>query len=156
MIRIDIPGYRTLTLDHLVLDFNGTLAVDGHLAEGVRERLTALSEQLDVHVLTADTFGRVSGEMAEIPCRVSILSPEAQDHAKRAYVEELGADRVAAMGNGRNDRRMLAAAALGVAVLLEEGVSVETLTAADVACRGIVSALDLLTHPLRLVASLRS
>ncbi len=156
MIRIDIPGYRTLTLEYLVLDFNGTLAVDGCLAEGVGQRLTALTERLDVHILTADTFGRVVGEMEGIPCRVSILPPEAQDQAKRAYVEELGADRVVAMGNGRNDHRMITAAALGVAVLMDEGVAVETLTVADVVCPGIIPALDLLTHPLRLVATLRS
>jgi soluble P-type ATPase len=51
---------------------------------------------------------------------------------------------------------MLAASALGVAVLLEEGASSLSLSAADVVCRDILSALDLLTHPLRLTATLRA
>ena len=59
------------------------------------------------------------------------------------------------MGNGRNDRLMLKEAALGVAVMLAEGVFTETLTAADVVCRDILDALNLLTNPLRLVATLR-
>lgn len=37
----------------------------------------------------------------------------------------------------------------------EEGAAVEALLAADVAARNIVDALELLTHPLRLKATLR-
>jgi soluble P-type ATPase len=51
---------------------------------------------------------------------------------------------------------MLQAAELGIAVILREGAAVETLTAADIVCRGIVPALELLSHPLRLTATLRS
>ena len=63
MIEIDIPGYKKLTLTHLVLDFNGTLACDGTLLPGVADRLNALSEKLTVVVLTADTFGKAAGEL---------------------------------------------------------------------------------------------
>jgi len=31
MIEIAIPGYRNLQFKHLVLDYNGTLAVDAEL-----------------------------------------------------------------------------------------------------------------------------
>lgn len=31
MIEIDIPGFRLLKLNHLVLDYNGTLALDSLL-----------------------------------------------------------------------------------------------------------------------------
>jgi len=60
MISIDIPGYKTLRLKYLVLDYNGTLAVDGLLLPGVVKQLNALSERLKVHVVTADTFGAVT------------------------------------------------------------------------------------------------
>jgi soluble P-type ATPase len=75
---------------------------------------------------------------------------------KLDYVKALGADRTACMGNGRNDRLMLKEAALGVAVILDEGIAVETLNSADVVCTSILSALELLTNPLRLTATLRS
>ena len=52
MIEIDIPGFRKLTLEHLVLDYNGTIAFDGDLVPGVAERLTLLSETIALHVLT--------------------------------------------------------------------------------------------------------
>jgi soluble P-type ATPase len=51
---------------------------------------------------------------------------------------------------------MLKATALGIAVILEEGASRDTLLAADVVCSRIVSALELLRNPLRLTATLRS
>jgi soluble P-type ATPase len=63
------------------------------------------------------------------------------------------------VGNGRNDQLMLKEAALGIAVILEEGAAAATLNAtlnaADVVCTHIVSALELLTNPLRLMATLR-
>lgn len=34
MVEIDIPGFRTLRLEHLVLDVNGTLALAGGLLAG--------------------------------------------------------------------------------------------------------------------------
>ncbi len=50
---------------------------------------------------------------------------------------------------------MLAAAALGIAVPGPEGAAAVTLAAADVVAPDILVALDLLTHPQRLVATLR-
>ncbi len=60
-----------------------------------------------------------------------------------------------AIGNGRNDRLMLAAAALGIVIIGEEGAAVQTVLASRVACHDILSALDLLRQPQRLVATLR-
>ena len=76
MMRIDIPGGGSLRLEHLVLDFNGTLACDGELLPGVVERLQRLSESMRIHVVTADTFGRASEQLAGVPCLLSILSAQ--------------------------------------------------------------------------------
>lgn len=156
MIEIAIPGYRKLQFRHMVLDYNGTLAVDGELLPDVKDVLIGLSEELQVHILTADTFGKVRSRVAGIPCEVSILPVESQDTGKLEYVKSLGAGYTVCMGNGRNDRLMLKEAALGIVVILEEGAALETLLAADVVCTGILSALELLTNPLRLTATLRS
>lgn len=156
MIQIAIPGHKDLHLEHLVLDYNGTLAVDGQLIGGAAERLTTLAEQVQIHVLTADTFGQVKSAVTDIPCRVSVLPPGQQAEGKLAYVQQLGVERVVCIGNGRNDRLMLAAAALGIAVIQAEGIAVHTMAAADVVAIDILTALDLLVNPLRLVATLRS
>ncbi len=156
MITVDIPGYRPLELAHLVMDYNGTLAVDGEIEPGVTQALETLSPQMSIHVVTADTFGLAADRLAGCPVQLSVLSPGDQDVAKRNYVDALGAENTVAIGNGRNDRLMLQHAGLGIAVILDEGAAFETLAAADVVCRGIIPALELLVHPLRLMATMRS
>ena len=156
MLRSVIPGFGTLELEHLVLDYNGTLACDGVLIDGVRGRLEHLAQDLRVHVVTADTFGKARQALAGLPCGLTVLPVENQDAGKLAYVERLGAERCACIGNGRNDRLMLKAAALGIAVIGREGSAAETLAAAQVVATHINDALDLLLNPLRLTATLRS
>lgn len=156
MINLSIPGHDDLHLDYLVLDYNGTLAIDGHLIAGVRTALDRLKDSVHIHVLTADTFGKAGDGLEGIDCRLSILPPGRQDVGKFEYVKQLGSGLTAAVGNGRNDCLMLAEAALGIAVVQKEGAAVETIRSADVICTDIVSALELLHHPLRLAATLRS
>lgn len=155
VIEVEIPGYGTLHIEHLVLDYNGTLAVDGTLLPGVREALTRLAGHVHVHVVTADTFGLARENLADLPCTLLVLPPAGQTEAKRDYVRQLGSATVAAVGNGRNDRLMLQEAALGIAVVQGEGAAVETLLAARVVCPDIVHALELLFYTLRLKATLR-
>jgi len=156
MIEIKIPGYKTLALEHLVLDYNGTLAFDGALIGGAKESLAELSQMLTIHVITADTFGSVKKAVADIDCHLALIPLDRQDVAKLEYVKKLGSEKTVSMGNGANDRLMLKASALGVAVLQGEGAAFETLASADVVCTDIQSALSLLSHPLRLIATLRS
>ena len=42
-MRIEIPGYKVLTLDYLVLDYNGTIATDGKIPEDVKEKIRCLA-----------------------------------------------------------------------------------------------------------------
>lgn len=156
MIEIAIPGGKTLRLEHLVMDYSGTLACDGELVMGATERLIALAPHLTLHVITADTFGKVAAAMHGLPCTVCILSQADHTQAKMAYVTELGQDNTACIGNGRNDKLMLQAAALGIAVVGPEGAALDAINAADVVAPNILAALDLLLRPLRLVAALRT
>lgn len=154
MLRVEAPGWRTLELEHLVLDLNGTLALDGALAPGVRRAVEALARRLTCHLVTADTFGTAAGLLGEA-ARLAIISPGGEAEQKRALVAGLGADRVAALGNGANDAAMLAEAALGIAVLGPEGLAPAVLLAADVLAPGPLEALELLLRPERLKATLR-
>jgi len=156
MLSITVPGFGSVTLENLVLDYNGTLAVDGVLLPGVKAALNTLAAQLSVYVVTADTFGKAAGGLEGVNCRLTVLEPGRQDQAKVNFVNRLGANRTASIGNGRNDALMLAASALGIVVILAEGASTVSLNAADIVCTDIVSALELLVHPLRLTATLRT
>jgi P-type E1-E2 ATPase len=160
MIEIDVPGYKTFRLQHLVLDVNGTLALDGALLPGVAERLVALKGELEIHLITADTHGRQKEIDRQLGLVAVILPPPSpagsQREAKGAFVQQLGPEGVVAIGNGNNDAGMIEAAALGVAVLGPEGLATRALRAADVVCASINDALDLLLCPDRLRATLRS
>lgn len=156
MLDIDVPGYRHLRLSHLVLDFNGTIACDGKLIEGLERKIHKLSEQLSIHVITADTHGFAAKQLAHLQCDLKILRKSQQDEEKADFVRELGANQVLAIGNGRNDRKMLEIAEIGVAVISPEALCVESLLAADIVTHDIFSAFDLLLKPLRLIATLRS
>jgi len=156
MIDLAIPGFGRLELAHLVCDYNGTLAQDGVLVPEVRERLAALSARLRIHVVTGDTFGTVRNAVAGLGCTLVVLPEAQQAEAKRRYIETLNAESVVAIGNGRNDRQMLEAVALGIGVLGGEGSAVETLAACTLVVKDVRDALDLLDHPTRLTATLRA
>jgi len=156
MINVDIPGFGKLALGHLVLDYNGTLALDGRLLPGVAEVLRDLTRCMRVHVVTADTFGMASAELAGLPVELTITPVDNQADAKLQFVSALGVDKVVAIGNGRNDHKMLGAAALGIALIQREGSATEALAVANLTCTSVLDTLELLRNPTRLVATLRS
>lgn len=152
---ISIPGYDNKTFTDLVLDYNGTLAVDGVVKEGVLERLKKLSEVLKIHVVTGDTHGNVKKQLAGYPCNIHIISKSNQTIEKKEYLNNLNSNETIAIGNGRNDSEMLKKAGLGIALLQEEGLFCKTLLSADVVYKEITNVLDALLKENRLKATLR-
>lgn len=136
----------------LVLDFNGTLSVDGTLLPGVADRLRNLTKIIRVSVLTADTFEKAADQLGSLPVEMSFVRTGTD---KADIVRRLGPEQVIAIGNGRNDVAMMSAAGLSVAVIGPEGASSELLRVADVVVTDIHHALDLIVRPMRLKAVLR-
>jgi P-type E1-E2 ATPase len=155
MIEVDVPGFKTVRLQHLVLDVNGTIAKDGNLIEGVAELLGELRNKIHVHLVTADTHGRQETIDRRLQLAATIIPPKNQRQAKLDYVERLGPEGVAAVGNGANDAAMLETAELGILVVGPEGAAVESLVKAKVVVTDIRTALELLLFPKRLIATLR-
>lgn len=137
------------------MDVNGTLAVDGILMDGVARRIANLRDRLTVHLLTADTHGGQAAIDHLLNLQAVRIQRGDEAGQKAAYVRQLGAEHVAAIGQGANDASMLAAAALGICVMSIEGLAVEALNSSDLLMPDILSALDLFDRPLRLIASLR-
>lgn len=155
MIELDIPPYGNLQFEHLVTDVNGTLAIDGLLIEGIAKRIASIRDRLTVHLLTADTHGRQSVIDQQLNLTATRLSAGNEQEQKKLFVENLGADKVIAIGQGANDAAMLKAAALGICVMSAEGAASETIMSADIVVPNIQTAFDLLDKPLRIVATLR-
>lgn len=155
MIKFSVPGSGEYEIEHLVMDVNGTLAVDGQLMDGVAEKVASLKNHLTVHLLTADTHGKQVIIDKQLGLTAVRIAPGGESIQKAEYIRKLGSDKVAAIGQGANDAKMLEAARLGMCVMSVEGVAKETLLAADLIAPDTLSALELLEKPLRIVASLR-
>jgi len=150
-VNLDMPG-GPVTFSHMVLDFTGTLSLDGTLLPGVAERLRHLAVDLHIIVMTADTFGTAVSELKDLPVEVRVIRDGKE---KAEAVRAMGGDVVVAIGNGRNDAPMMEVAGLAVAVMGPEGAAAALLASADLVTRDIGEALDLIVHPLRLKATLR-
>lgn len=155
MIQVKIPGQDTLDLEILVLDFNGTLAIDGKMLESVKRDLVRLSPNLKIHILTADTYGTVEHQCQGLPVQVIVLKSMDHTTEKADYLLRFKGQDIIAIGNGTNDHLMLKRAHLGIAVIGFEGASMPTLLSADVVVNKIEDALGLLIEPRRLKATLR-
>lgn len=156
MITAEIPGWGNLEIKNLVLDFNGTIATDGRLIEGVAPLLCEIRQKdVNIYVITADTNGTVRKECEGLPVEVMTYDSGTVAVNKMALVAKLGALQTACIGNGRNDTKMFAASALSVAVIGQEGTFTKAAMQADILTVDILSALSLFTKTNRLKATLR-
>lgn len=152
---IEIPGYKKLDLDYLILDYNGTIAVDGLVPEDMRKRLWKLAEKFKIYVVTADTHGNAKAECKDLPVEIRTFPSADAARAKEEIVERLGAGRCICVGNGRNDVLMCRIAGLAVAVMDAEGMYGRLAAEADVCVRSMQEGMDLLMNEKRLIATLR-
>ncbi|CAD7769518.1 hypothetical protein BLFGPEAP_00169 [Candidatus Methanoperedenaceae archaeon GB50] len=68
-LNISIPGWGQLDIKYLILDLNGTLALDGKLLPGVKKRLKHLSTIFErIFILTADTLWHSSTSFSKFAC----------------------------------------------------------------------------------------
>ncbi|SFV69677.1 HAD family hydrolase, a [hydrothermal vent metagenome] len=152
---IEIPHFKNLEIENILFDYNGTLATDGHLKPKTGLLLKEVCQSYRVYVITADTFGTVKEALKAFDLEVLILSSVDHTREKAAFLASLGTERTVTLGNGNNDAKMIKDAVLSIAILGDEGCSTETLSASDIVCKDIGSAMELLLSPKRLIATLR-
>ncbi|MCR4435959.1 MAG: ATPase P [Clostridiales bacterium] len=155
MLRLTIPGRSELYVENVVFDFNGTLATDGKLSPSVREKIARLKAELNVFILSSDTYGTVAKECRDLGVSVSTLSGEHCSTQKKNFVSALGPEKTICIGNGANDIGMFQVCALSIIIIGAEGCSAKALVEADIAVRDVEEALDLLFNPKRITATLR-
>jgi len=156
MIKIEILWFKTIKAEHLVLDFNGTLAIDVLFIEGVIGQLVHISVTLHAHVRTADTFSSVQNEIRGLPITIIIPETTEQNKQKSDSVKNSGSESIIAIGNGKNDVLMLKEAFLSIGIIQAEGAFFQVLSNNQFLCSSVIDALSLLNNPKRLVATLRN
>ena len=155
MLKINIPGRGEMILSHLVLDYNGTIAEDGLIIPGIKARLEALSRDLEISVLTADTPGTAARRCEGLPLTVLTFPTTEVGAIKADHVRSLTGG-VITIGNGFNDVAMSDESDLSICVLGPEGCCGKLAAHCDILSRSIEDALDLLLKPNRLRATLRT
>lgn len=153
---LKIPGREKIEIKNVMLDYNGTIAIDGHLIKRVNKTINKLADIINFHVITADTYGSVKKELANINCKVVKIPEEKQDKSKLDYLLTLGKKTTLCVGNGKNDRLMLKESVLGIALVQDEGLCVEALLAADIVCKSIMDVFAYFKNPNRIKATLRN
>lgn len=156
MLMYKIPGREDIEIKNIVFDYNGTIAVDGKILEGVKVLLSNLAEYVDVYILTADTYGTVEKECSDINGKVLTFPKENAGESKRNIVEKLGGEKTICVGNGFNDLPMFKEAILSIAVIEGEGTSGKLLLAASIVTRSILEAIEIILNKDKMKAILRN
>ncbi len=154
-MKIEIPGYKTLELKTLLLDYNGTIATDGMIPDSVKERIKKLAAEFQILVLTADTHGTARKQCEGLPLEVCTFPVGNAADYKEEILQKCGGETCVCMGNGRNDIKMFQGAALSIAIMDTEGMCSALLRESDICVTSIENGLDLLLNPKRIVADLR-
>jgi P-type E1-E2 ATPase len=155
MISVPVPGWGELSLEYLMVDFNGTAAVDGKLKKDVKDAIEKISRYIKVFIITADSYDSIDAEMAASNITFIKVNKNSSGEEKAKVVRELGPEKIVAIGNGSNDAAMLKEAALGIAIIGEEGCSTALIKEADLVVADIMKAFGLIMHPERILATLR-
>lgn len=151
-MRCEIPNIGPLDIETVILDLNGTIAIDGVLIEGVKELVEELCKHFRVLLFTGDTH-RNGGLIAKELGIEMRLTPDAEAKAEEAT--KLNPETCAAIGNGRIDLEMFKVVRLPIAVILQECAWTETVNASKIQSTSIIDALNLLLKPKRLIATMR-
>jgi soluble P-type ATPase len=88
-ITINIPGFGKVQINSILSDYTGTLACGGKLVLGVKERLLRLAERVDIHIVTADSFGTAEEELKALPLVCRRLKREKEDVQKAHCAVEM-------------------------------------------------------------------
>ena len=155
MIEITIPGRGNYTINNLVLDLNGTIAVDGDIIGGVKEKLAILSQKLDIFLVTADMNKNAERLVKDLPVKLYKIKENKENDQKLRVVLKKGKNNTVSIGNGCNDVSMLKESAIGICIVGGEGASADAMMASNLVVVTINDALDLLLKPNRLGATLR-
>ena len=153
-LRIDIPRWGSVDIENIVIDLNGTLATDGEISREVKEKIDALSHLVKIYILTADPQRPANEEILGMKAELIRVLGEDSKQGKLDFLRTLNPEMTVAVGNGSNDQLILKEAALGIAVLGDEGLSVSAIKSADIVAKDIQSALDLFLKPRRLITTL--
>lgn len=156
MLQINIPGRGEIQIENIVFDYNGTLAVDGDIADTTKDMIQKLKEHVNIYILTADTYGTVEKICGNLGITIKTFPRENAGRCKKDIVKSLGGNQTITVGNGFNDIDMFKESTISIAVMEKEGCSGKLIAAADIVVKSIDDVFLMLLKPNRIKATLRN
>jgi soluble P-type ATPase len=154
MIFIERPGQGNLEIEFILIDFEGTLALDRRVHPKAKDKINLLSKRAKIYILTKEEKEHAEEVLKKVKAEIIYLTEGESSQKKLDLLRQLGANRTVAIGNGADDVPMIEEAGLGICVLGKEGTFSEAIKKADVVFMNILDALDFLLKPLRQKATL--
>jgi len=154
MIPIERPGLDPLEIESVLLDFDGTLAIDRRVHPKAKDKINLLSKRTNIYVLTTQKKELIEERLRKVKAEIIYLTEGDSSRRKLDLLRQLGPSRCVAIGNGMDDAAMIQGAAIGISVIGKEGSSGEAMKNADLVFADILDALDFLLKPLRQKATL--
>lgn len=155
MIKFEIPGMEPFEIENLCLDYNGTIAYEGKLIEGVSDKIVELKKYLNIYVLTADTYGTTKKECEKLGINIVTFDRANASICKEEIIKSLKGNSIA-FGNGLNDIKMFDAAKISIAIIEGEGVAGALLPHATIVVSKVIDAFNLILDKNKIKATLRN
>jgi len=154
MIFIQRPGQEPLEIEFILIDFEGTLALDRRVHPKAKDKINLLSKRTKIYILTKGEKEVVEETLRRVKAEIFYSREGETSQRKLDLLRQLGTTRSVVIGNGVDDAPMIEEAALGICVMGKEGTSIEAVKNADVVLSNVLDALDFLLKPLRQKATL--
>jgi soluble P-type ATPase len=149
MISIQRPGMESLDIHFVLIDFEGTLAMDGRVHPKAKDKVNLLSKRVTITILTKSNREEVEETLRKMRAEILYVTEGDSSQQKLNALQRLGAHQTAVIGNGLDDVRIMEQAGLGMCVIGKEGASAEAMAKADLVVTHVLDALDFLLKPLR-------
>jgi soluble P-type ATPase len=149
MISIQRPGMESLDIHFVLIDFEGTLAMDGRVHPKAKDKVNLLSKRATIYILTKSNREKVEEALRKMKVEILYVTEGDSSQQKLNALQRLGPHQTAVIGNALDDVRIMEQAGLGMCVIGKEGASAEAMAKADLVVTHVLDALDFLLKPLR-------
>ena len=154
MISIQRAGMENLEIQFVLIDFEGTLAMDGRVHPKAKDKVNLLSKRATIYILTKRDRGKVEETLRKMKVEILYVTEGDSSQQKLNLLQRLGSHQTAVIGNGLDDVQIMEQAGLGMCVIGKEGSSAEAMAKADLVVTDVLDGLDFLLKPLRQRATL--
>lgn len=152
----DIPNFGKCEIHNILIDLNGTLTNFENYPTGLIYLIQEMKKFFEIYVISANTRGTLDQVAEELGIKaIHIPKSKSEKESKLISLRVLNPEKTIAIGNGNNDIDIITQSKIGIAVLGNEGASIQSLISSDLVVQSISDAFKILLDEKALIATLR-